>query len=509
MPSPLPTWIRFPDGRLVPFESDLVSQMLFAATESVGSPNAFLARELADVILHFLGHEDLGETATAEQIADSAAKVLRELGQPELADRFADCWPAPAEAKRRMLQVPFEPGDSPNVLARRCLEEYSLRAVFAPDVVSAHRDGLIRLANLDAPDRLSGVVLEPPDTGAIAATRAACDWILDSAEGSLSDPADVGRYFQELEAGATQARADAWVHRHASVPASGAELAGPLFGGGSTRLTAPATDCWLDAVTRCGDRMRPVWHWHGPTAEQAIFLEACRRTGGRGGILFDRPRRPFVLSRGTNRERPAVLQEIELDLLKLLDLPEIEGRAERLLEKLPSLSRLAISAAGQKRKYLRRHAEHLGRGFLLDRAVVRLIPRGLEDVVRRLMNVAVTETKLARAFGRRILAALADPLDAEHRRTGLNLSLAAPSESIEITGDEVRNRLTAWSEIVRGHTDAVLTFAWPAPPSDRPIELLPLLEYVCEETDIVGFVAAPRRGRVFESPGLNGPNTAS
>jgi hypothetical protein len=488
VPTPLPTWIRFPDGRLLPFESDLVSQMLFAATESVGSPNAFLARELADVVLHFLGHEDLGETAVAEQIADSAAKVLRELGQPELADRFPDCWPAPAEAKRRVLQVPFEPGEAPDVLARRCLEEYSLRAVFAPDVVSAHRDGLIRLANLDAPDRLGGVVLEPPDAGAIGSIRAARDWILDSAEGSLSDSADVGRFLQELEAAAAQAHADVWVHLHASVPASGAELAGPLFGGGSTRLTAPATESWLDAVTRCGDRMRPVWHWHGPAAEQAIFLEACRRTGGRGSVLFDRPRRPFVLSHGTNRERPAVLQEIVLDLPKLLDVPEIDGRAERLLEKLPSLSRLAISAAGQKRKYLRRHAEHLGRGFLLDRAVVRLIPRGLDAVVRRLMNVAVTETKLARAFGRRILAALADPLDAEHRRTGLNLSLAAPVEPIDITGDDARSRLSAWSEIVRGHTDGVLGFVWPAAPNDRPIELLPLLEFACEETDIVGFV---------------------
>jgi hypothetical protein len=120
--------------------------------------------------------------------------------------------------------------------------------------------------------------------------------------------------------------------------------------------------------------------------------------------------------------------------------------------------------------------------------VVRLIPRGLEEMIRRLMNVGVTETKLARAFGRRILAALADPLDAEHRRTGLNLSLAAPPEPIDIAGDDVRTRLTAWSEIVRGHTDGVLTFGWPAPPTDRPIELLPLLGYVCDETEIVGFV---------------------
>ena len=188
VPAPLPSWIRFRDGRVVPFESDLVSQMLFAATESVGSPNAFLARELADVVLHFLSQEDLGDTATAEQITDAAAKVLRELGQPELANRFAECWPQPVEAKRRELRVPFEPGESPDVLARRCLEEYSLRAVFAPDVAAAHRDGLIRLGNLDAPDRLSGVVLEPLN---YLEDRAGRDWIVDAVESWVGDSPDL------------------------------------------------------------------------------------------------------------------------------------------------------------------------------------------------------------------------------------------------------------------------------------------------------------------------------
>ena len=490
MPPLLPTWIRFRDGRLVPFESDVVSQMLFAATESAGSPNAFLARELADVVLHFLSQEDLGDTATAEQISDSAAKVLRELGQPDLADRFGDCWP-PAEAKRRELRVPFEPGESPEVLARRCLEEYSLRAVFAPDVAAAHRDGLIRLGNLDAPDRLSGILLEPTKS---EETRAARDWIVDSAESWTVDADLVTSWCNALSEESRRSEVRVWIHLHASVPPTPAEPMGPLFAAAARPQTA-TSDRWIAALAAAGERLLPIWHWHGPAVEQSIFLEAGRRFGGRGGVLFDRPRRPFVLSIGMNRERPAVLQEIELDLPKLLDVPEIEGRAEKLLEKLPSLTRLAISAAGQKRKYLRRHAEHLGRGFLLDRAVVRLIPRGLEEVVRRLMGVALTETKLARVFARRILAALADPLDVEHRRTGLNLSLAAPVEPIGIIGDDVRSRLTAWSEIVRGHTDGVLSFAWPEPPSDRPIELLPLLEFVHEETDIAGFVWKVNRDR--------------
>jgi hypothetical protein len=462
--------------------------MLFSATESVGAPNAFLARELADVVLHFLAQEDLGDTATAEQIVDAAAKVLRELGQPELADRFAECWPQPAEAKRRELRVPFEPGEPPDVLTKRCLEEYSLRAVFAPDVAAAHREGLIRLANLHAPDRLSGIVLEPTN---LAESRAARDWIVDAAESWTADADLVPTFCNALDEESRRSDVRIWVHLHASVPPTPAVPMGPLFAA-AARSEAATSDRWVAALAAAGGRLLPIWHWHGAAMEQSVFLEAGRRFGGRGGILFDRPRRPVSLSRGTNRERPAVLQEIELDLSKLLDLPEIESRADRLLEKLPSLTRLAISAAGQKRKYLRRHAEHLGRAFLLDRAVVRLIPIGLDAVVRRLMGVGVTETKLARSFGRRILASLASPLDAEHRRTSLNLSLAAPVEPIAVTGPEARNQLSACSEIVRGHTDAVLTFTWPEPPHDQPIELMPLLEWVNDETDIAGFVWSRR-----------------
>src|SRR5205823_1043448 len=78
------------DGRLVPFEPDRISQALFAASEALGRPDAFLARELADGVLHFVGREfAAGDTPTTGQIADLVAKVTRELGQPALAQAFA------------------------------------------------------------------------------------------------------------------------------------------------------------------------------------------------------------------------------------------------------------------------------------------------------------------------------------------------------------------------------------------------------------------------------------
>src|SRR3989442_93704 len=88
-PAP-PAWVRKRDGQIVPFEADKISRALFAATEALVRPDAFLARELADGVVHFLTEENSGATPTTEDIAELVAKVVRELGQPALAETFAD-----------------------------------------------------------------------------------------------------------------------------------------------------------------------------------------------------------------------------------------------------------------------------------------------------------------------------------------------------------------------------------------------------------------------------------
>src|SRR5947209_9563959 len=87
-PTP-PAWVTKRDGRLVPFEADKISRALFAATESLGRPDAFLARELTDGILHFLV-ADADGVPTTDQVAETVAKVIRELGHPALAQAFTD-----------------------------------------------------------------------------------------------------------------------------------------------------------------------------------------------------------------------------------------------------------------------------------------------------------------------------------------------------------------------------------------------------------------------------------
>src|SRR5262252_5440759 len=84
-----PAWVHKRDGRLMPFEADKISRSLFAATEALGRPDAFLARELADGVVHFLAEEDSGDTPTTAAIAELVVKVVRELGQPALAEAFA------------------------------------------------------------------------------------------------------------------------------------------------------------------------------------------------------------------------------------------------------------------------------------------------------------------------------------------------------------------------------------------------------------------------------------
>ncbi len=52
-----PAWVRKRDGRLEPFDADKISRALFAASEALGRPDAFLARELTDGVVHFLTEE--------------------------------------------------------------------------------------------------------------------------------------------------------------------------------------------------------------------------------------------------------------------------------------------------------------------------------------------------------------------------------------------------------------------------------------------------------------------
>lgn len=415
----VPAWIER-HGRRTPFAGDAVSAAIFAATESLGAPNAFLARELADGALHFLAADDWPDPANGERVGETIEKVVRELGHPALARAFMEVWRRPSDPEPTPAPtadaVPWSA--TPVEFARWAREAYSLRAIYRADVAAAHREGLIAIGALDAPDRLWCVVLDPPSDatsgwrlGRDAARRAAEHWVVDGAEAFFRRRS--GPELRDAILGLSEAAeaAGAWVWAHLGTqplpPWAPAVDVGPLFAPEPTS-SADAVDAWREAAARPDARVRLVEHGAAPPA-------------GRERV------RDVALGFGMDRRRPAAIVEVGVRLDAILERPDV--RPDTWLGKLPSLARMAASAGEQRRRFLRRVAPELSRGFLLDRAVVRIVPLGLDVCVRRLLGTGVGDTRLSADLARRVLTALSAPLAAEQRTTGLNLVLADPPDA--------------------------------------------------------------------------------
>ena len=148
-------------------------------------------------------------------------------------------------------------------------------------------------------------------------------------------------------------------------------------------------------------------------------------------FVLDRSSGPIALAEGLDRKCPGVLLEIGLDLAALADRPEIGRDAATFLKKLPSLARLAVSAARQKRRHLRGVAEAspLKRQFLIERAAGRITPLGLDAAVRSLTGESLAQSPLALDFAGRILQTLKAALDEAGRPILLDLRIDGPTLS--------------------------------------------------------------------------------
>src|SRR5262245_36184485 len=163
-----PAWVRKRDGRLVPFEADRISRALFGASEAAGRPDAFLARELADVVVHFLADETDGTTPTTEQVHEVVIKVLRELKQPALCTAFETksrsrrgSRGSPQEPPRKEAALRFALGEEPETVRAACLRGYTLQTVFTRDLAAAHQDGLLALGGLETPGEIAASLVGP------------------------------------------------------------------------------------------------------------------------------------------------------------------------------------------------------------------------------------------------------------------------------------------------------------------------------------------------------------
>jgi hypothetical protein len=453
-----PSWVRERDGTLVPFDPDKISRALFATSECLGRPDAFLARELADGVIHFLAAGSGDTVPTTAEIKEIVVKVVRELGQPDLAQAFAErvstrarhgertdatvLIPSPAE-----LSVPCLPDASRWELTAACLRAFALQVVFARDLAAAHRDGLVTLGGLTAPFELEGCVLDPA-TGTFEAVakarRHAANFVaIDGPEYTLAArPEEQPAYLRDLDAALRCTDLRAVLNLNTALAPSWADdvASGPLFtsqspAAGRARFEAVA-DQLLEALLSSKADAPPAIevNWHlgendfRPDSEGRLLRVAGSAVAGAPlAFVFDRPRRPVSLAPGMDRENPAILLSVQLQLPALAT--QVAGHADapaRFVQKLGSLVRLSLSAAVQKRDFLRKRCAtrpSLARGFLLDRARLIVQPVGLDRVVATLLGQPPADSPETLEFARRIVERLRDVVSEDGRSRHLEVGI--------------------------------------------------------------------------------------
>jgi hypothetical protein len=452
---PPPTWIYKRDGALVPFEADKISRSLFAASESLGQPDPFVARELTDGILHFLAGEADGSTPTTAQVAELVVKVVRELGHPALAHTYAafaeerspaeqtpsraalipSSTPTPLEQISRWIDAGTSPMAVGRSAADACLRDYALQHVFSRDLAAAHRDGLLVLADLEHPLELAASVLGLPTTldrwfETIEETRTFTGNLLaiDAPEYAVHrlgrGVEGIPSLVRELKIGLRAAGLRAVVNLNSATPPSWAgDLAeGPLFAAQQPDLDrqqlATLSDGLLEELLASTADIRVDWHLNEsdfqPAAEARLQRLVRRALEGEAlAFVLDRPRRPVALAEGMDRRHLAVLMRVGLDLGRFVDQPGLRANPGLFLQKLGSLARLALSVGTQKRDFLRRHSAGrpaLTRGFLLDRARLVVVPVGLDHVTLTMTGGGLSAGGASLDFARQVILTLRQAL---------------------------------------------------------------------------------------------------
>jgi hypothetical protein len=436
------------DGRTVTFEADKISRALFAASESLGRPDAFLARELTDGIVHFLIAEGEEGSLTTARVAECVVKVVRELGQPALAEAFATCGerrPRPAVPATSVpdsgdVELRFPPGMTASAVLESCARSYTLQSVFARDIAAAHRDGLLTLTGLERPCELEACVTLPlaganysnlADATEAASHLAGRCIVIDGPEYDLvsSDEAESKQFVRELMFALRAADLTAVVNLNAAAPPQHASAlaAGPLFAEQHSpprqQLSARADSLAAELIATGRGRVRVDWHL-GPVdfeVENRPRLERVAQAALESqsiAFTFDRPRRPIALAEGIDRANPAILLVVGLNLARLAEQSGADRKA--FLSKLASLARLALSAAVQKRSFLRQSIPAVSAGFLLDRARLVVTALGFDDVVRKFTGNGLLAGGACSEFAKDILVNLRNVLRRDGRRALLD-----------------------------------------------------------------------------------------
>ena len=296
-------------------------------SESLGRPSAFLIRELTDVVLHFLAKDPFDSIPTTAQMIVEIEKIIREVGQPDLARRFTELQAAPAREERDQnpITTAFQ---SPIQFARDSMESYSLQNVFSRDVAAAIREGLLHVSGLDAPESLSSVVLETqrladlPWWVALDDWRASGSvlWVVDSPEWLCTPqmhPALTPHLCERLLSLPTLAERAVELHLNiAEAPSWAPGRQNSLFGAPEDEESSPERSNFLDGLLERWKSLqaprvpRIAWHLHERSfredTERRQLLELIRLAlqGRPVRFIFDRQNQPILLSEGLDRRCP-------------------------------------------------------------------------------------------------------------------------------------------------------------------------------------------------------------
>jgi hypothetical protein len=223
-----------------------------------------------------------------------------------------------------------------------------------------------------------------------------------------------------------------WSHAH---PAR------PLFASAEDESTALERANFLDGLVERWKSLHapktPALAWH--LAERSFRDDTERRQLGdllRQAVqgkpvrfVFDRPRGPVPLAEGLDRKCPGVLVELGVDLPALAQRADIARDGAALLKKLPSLARIAVSAAAQKRQYLRSlpKTSPLKRRFLIERSAAVVTPFGLDEAVVYVTGDSPSRSPLALDFALKLLHMLRETLHDAGRAINLDLRVDSPA----------------------------------------------------------------------------------
>jgi len=383
---PLPQSIRDRDGKSEPFDAERIARRLFGATETLGTPDPFLARELTDGVLHFLEVDEFLDPLPVLDLLELIVKVVRELGHPALARVLEDrsrpnpLLPAPA-VEVFAPQPSAEPWSVIRQAAAIQLEKYSLTEVYPRDLVSAHHDGLLILGDLEHPFELMGIVNRQPvmDIENVLAVRRLIGSVL-AIQGAAAPTLD--RLLEVMGLKGV-------INWNLTSPLPWATTGpGNLFQVDPAVENRPSLSDSLDPAT--GQTV--FWHLSDRDFRDEETLQAMVRQASAYSNLefvFDRMRRPIVLGPGLTQSEPAAVSLVRLNLMRFVK--HLGGgplEPDLFQRKLVTFVRFVRSAGDARRAFLRSHGRpELLEGFLLERSVAVIEPVGVIAAAKCVLGI--------------------------------------------------------------------------------------------------------------------------